>query len=105
MAARHHRYAPVCQSCGMPMERAEHFGTEADGRHTTRYCLFCYKGGKFTEPDATAESMIPKMADEIVRTQHLTPERAEEVARELIGTLKRWYAPPAEGEQGGGRAG
>lgn len=32
-----------CQSCGMPMQTAGDFGTEADGGASVDYCVYCYK--------------------------------------------------------------
>lgn len=32
-----------CQSCGMPMQTAGDFGTEADGGASADYCVYCYK--------------------------------------------------------------
>jgi hypothetical protein len=91
MAGKHHKYAPICQSCGMPIERSEWFGTYADGRKSVEYCQFCFQGGEWTEPDATMEDMVGKVALEIAKNQNLTDEKAERIARELMGTLKRWY--------------
>lgn len=47
----------MCQSCGMPLRSEEQKGTEADGSKSDKYCINCYKKGKFTWPDATAEQM------------------------------------------------
>ena len=46
-----------CQCCGMPMQAAADFGTEADGTASTDYCVYCYKGGSFTQ-ECTMEEMI-----------------------------------------------
>jgi hypothetical protein len=32
---------PVCQSCGMPMEKSEDFGTNAGGGKNKDYCHEC----------------------------------------------------------------
>ena len=32
-----------CQSCGMPMEKPEDFGTSNDGGRNEEYCCYCYK--------------------------------------------------------------
>ncbi len=39
---------------GKTMEKA---GTEAGGSKSADYCNLCYKDGKFTQPDMTAEKM------------------------------------------------
>ncbi|MBA3925505.1 zinc ribbon domain-containing protein [Listeria rustica] len=44
---------PQCQSCGMPMDKPELFGTEKDGTRSEKYCLKCYEMGQWKNPDAT----------------------------------------------------
>lgn len=46
-----------CQSCGMPMQTADQFGTNADGSLNTEYCCYCYKDGTFVQ-DCTMDEMI-----------------------------------------------
>ena len=41
-----------CQSCGMPLEREEDRGTEADGSPSPDYCRYCRKDGAFPEGQA-----------------------------------------------------
>ena len=51
-----------CQSCGMPIgSDPAGGGTNADGSKTTEYCGFCYRNGRFTEPDITREGMAAKV--------------------------------------------
>lgn len=33
----------ICQSCRMPMDREELFGTNADGSKNADYCMHCLK--------------------------------------------------------------
>ena len=48
----------MCQSCGMPLVKdPENGGTNADGSKSTKYCSYCYKDGKFFNPDFTARQM------------------------------------------------
>jgi len=47
----------MCQSCGMPIGKDELKGSEADGSKSQKYCVHCYKEGKFTWPGATAAQM------------------------------------------------
>ena len=47
-----------CQSCGMPLSEASHFGTNADGSRNEEYCTFCYRAGALINPDMTLEVMI-----------------------------------------------
>jgi hypothetical protein len=34
---------PFCQSCGMPLEKPEDFGTGANGFRINDYCIFVFK--------------------------------------------------------------
>ena len=42
-----------CQSCAMPIKKAEDFGTNTDGSQNQDYCQYCYQRGKFTESNTT----------------------------------------------------
>lgn len=68
---------PFCQSCGMPLQNVEDFGTASDGLMAEDYCRFCFQSGLFTEPDLTMKGMIDRSVDFMGR-------------RELIPNLKRW---------------
>ena len=46
-----------CQSCGMPLVKAEDFATNKDGTPMSEYCIYCFKDGDFTG-DITMEDMI-----------------------------------------------
>ncbi len=93
-----------CQSCGMPLQTPEHFGTEEDGSASLEYCCYCYKGGSFAA-DCTMEEMIVHclgFLDEFNADQgtRLTREQAAAEMKKFFPTLKRW-----EGLQDGGMAG
>ncbi|MCL2451561.1 zinc ribbon domain-containing protein [Candidatus Saccharibacteria bacterium] len=47
-----------CQSCAMPMSKKEDFGTKADGSVSEEYCSYCFKKGKFTNPNITMDEML-----------------------------------------------
>jgi hypothetical protein len=79
---------PFCQSCAMPMEKRENFGTNTDGSKNKEYCSYCYQNGKFTEPDITMEQMIKKCAG-IMKQMHI-PEAQIEQTKTFIPMLKRW---------------
>ena len=81
---------PFCQSCAMPMEKLEDFGTNVGGNQNKEYCRYCYQNGKFTEPDITREQMIEKCAG-IMRQMHI-PETQIEQTKKFIPMLKRWRA-------------
>ncbi len=84
---------PFCQSCGMPLERPEQFGTSAEGFRVNEYCGYCYRDGRFTEPDITVEGMIDKCVAIMVQQGVMGAEHARELMTELIPDLKRWRAP------------
>jgi radical SAM superfamily enzyme len=46
-----------CQSCSMPLDKPELFGTETDGSASNEYCIYCYKNGAFTTPNITLSEM------------------------------------------------
>ena len=81
---------PFCQSCGMPLEKPEDFGTGANGFRINDYCRYCFQDGAFTEPDISMKSMIDKCVG-IIAKQGIMPElRARALMTEVIPKLKRW---------------
>ena len=79
----------VCQSCAMPIEDAEAFGTEAGGARAEEYCTHCYQDGGFTAPDVTME----QMADVVAGFMEGMPKaQATEAALASLSGLKRWRA-------------
>lgn len=80
---------PICQSCGMPMQKEEDFGTDEDGSPSTEFCSNCYQNGIFTEPDISMREMIAKVAGILVN-MGLTKANAEKAANERIPRLNRW---------------
>lgn len=83
-----------CQSCGMPMQSPEQFGTNKDGSANSDYCQYCYQGGKFTQ-ECTMEEMIEHCAKFVAefnadsKTQ-FTKEQAIEQMKIYFPHLKRW---------------
>ncbi|MDR2956509.1 MAG: zinc ribbon domain-containing protein [Prevotella sp.] len=83
-----------CQSCGMPLNSSEYFGTNADQTPNEEYCTYCFKDGAYTS-DCTMDEMIDhclvyldefnKDADKVY-----TKEEARESMRQYFPTLKRW---------------
>lgn len=87
-----------CQSCGMPIDRAEDRGTEADGTLSEEYCIYCYKDGAFAQ-NCTMEQMIAHcadMVDEFNRDSEIkyTWDQAIEQMRKFFPELKRWKPRP-----------
>jgi len=79
-----------CQSCGMPMQKDEDFGTEQDGGKNGDYCIYCYKDGAFTA-DLTMDEMIDLCAGNVDDWDvKITKEEAVAMMRENFPKLKRW---------------
>lgn len=81
---------PFCQSCGMPLEKPEDFGTDEKGFRINDYCHFCFKDGEFTNPVITLEEMIRLATDCMVKYVNIPEEQARQITTEHIPTLKRW---------------
>lgn len=83
-----------CQSCGMPLQDSQYFGTEKDGSRNHEYCIYCYKDGDFVQ-DCTMEEMIDhciNYLDEFngaCNTQ-FTKDEAIAHMRQYFPKLKRW---------------
>ena len=83
-----------CQSCGMPLNASEDFGTNTDQSRNDEYCTYCFKNGEFTE-DITMDEMIEhcvQYLDDFNKDteQKLTKEQAVSQMKEYFPTLKRW---------------
>lgn len=79
---------PICQSCTMPLEKPEEFGTNADGSKSKDYCKFCFQKGKFTESSVTLKQMQDKCAGMMKQMGMPAPQVAEIV--KFLPKLKRW---------------
>ena len=80
----------ICQSCGMPMKKHEHHGTQKGGKKCKKFCYVCYEHGRFTDPDITLDKMVDKVAC-VIKTQMNMPEaQAKEMAKVTIPNLERW---------------
>ena len=79
----------ICQSCGMPMETNEDFGTNADGGINNEYCHFCWQEGKFTS-DVELPEFIEMQVKIAMDHLGMTEEEAREVAETTLPELKRW---------------
>lgn len=77
-----------CQSCSMPMDSADLWGTNKDGSKNTEYCKFCYTDGHFTNPDLTFEEMKEHMIK--VMGKNNLPADIVEAAINRLPFLKRW---------------
>ena len=77
----------ICQSCAMPLEKPEDFGTEATGP-SKDYCSHCYQNGAFTD-NSTMEEMI-EICIPFCREHFESDEAARKELQTQFPTLKRW---------------
>ncbi len=80
----------ICQSCGMPMQKIEDFGTNADCSRNDEYCHFCYGDGKFTDQGITMEQKIQRNVEIAKAKMNMSEEEARRMANATIPNLKRW---------------
>lgn len=76
----------ICQSCGMPLQSPDIYGTGSDGIQIEDYCIHCYKDGGYTS-DVTMEEMMRLCANYVnsnLRDFYIVNMRT------LYPHLKRW---------------
>ncbi len=81
---------PFCQSCAMPMDAPEKFGTNADGSKCEEYCTHCYQSGAFAWPDATLDGMVDFCAGVMSKNTGMSEDEAKAQLGEFMPKLKRW---------------
>jgi len=81
---------PFCQSCGMPMEVVDDYGSNADKSKSGEYCCYCFRNGKFLEPNITKEEMIEKVTKYMVAQMKMMESQAKKTVENFIPKLKRW---------------
>jgi hypothetical protein len=78
----------ICQSCSMPLNRTELFGTEKDGSMNGDYCNYCYQNGAFTVPDMSMEQMQEFVKNKM--NEMKMPNNTIDIAVNSIPSLRRW---------------
>lgn len=82
-----------CQSCGMPLDKPEVMGTNADQSVNEDYCVYCFKDGDFAE-DMTMDEMIDvsltHMKEMFGSDPAFDAAEAEANMRSFFPKLKRW---------------
>jgi hypothetical protein len=81
---------PFCQSCGMPMDNPDCFGTDERGLKVNDYCVHCFENGKFTNSNITKEEMIDLIIEIMIEKTKMSEEQARQISESFIPTLKRW---------------
>lgn len=74
----------VCESCGMPMRKAEDFG---GGNIENKYCKYC------TDAKGNLKSYEEKVADFtnlIIKTNDFGRAQAEKMAKESLKQFPAW---------------
>jgi len=80
---------PICQSCGMPLNKDEHFGTNKDKSKSQDYCFHCFQEGKFLDEGITLQGKIDKNVK--FGVQMGMPESlARHMSENMLPKLKRW---------------
>lgn len=80
----------------MPLYEEQYFGTNADGSANREYCVYCFKGGAFTN-DETMEQVIEHNLEYLEEfnkdsEQKYSKEEARQEMLKYFPTLKRWKA-------------
>lgn len=78
----------LCQSCSMPLERPEMFGTEKDGSLNKEYCIYCYKNGAFLNPGMTLDEMKVLVKEQMTKLK--IDNSVINMALSSLPYLKRW---------------
>ena len=83
-----------CQSCGMPLNVKEDFGTNEDMSLNEEYCTYCFQKGAFTQ-DVTMDEMINicvKHIEEFNKDSEVKHTKEEAIAqmKSFFPQLKRW---------------
>ena len=81
---------PFCQSCSMPMDNPDCFGTDERELRINDYCIHCFENGKFTNPDITMDEMIDLVTDIMIEKTKMPEDQARQISQSFIPTLKRW---------------
>ena len=80
-----------CQSCGMPLNVLEDYGTEAGGSQSKKYCTYCYQKGEFTGPETTLDEMIETSSKGwSEQDPNITLKQARTQMKQLLPHLERW---------------
>lgn len=81
---------PFCQSCSMPMEKPENFGTDEKGFKVNNYCHYCFQNGEFTHPDITLGQMTDIVVKNMTEHNNISEKQAKQITQSFLPKLLRW---------------
>ena len=79
----------ICQCCTYPLHNINELGTNEDGTLSLDYCIYCYKDGKWVDPNYTVQDVV-EYTIPFMTSPSMTAEQAREYLEKLVPTLKRW---------------
>lgn len=79
----------ICQSCAMPLNKPEDYGTNADSSKSKDYCFHCFQGGKFLDEGISLQGKIDKNVG-FAKMMGMSEEQARKMASSILPKLKRW---------------
>lgn len=79
----------MCQSYGMPFQKAEDHGTEKDGSRSEDYCFHCFQDGRFLDEGISLQKKIERNVKFGVR-MGMPEEMARHMCETILPKLKRW---------------
>lgn len=85
----------ICQSCAMPLNSPEDYGSEKDGSKSADYCLYCYVNGEFTSNNTMEEMIEACLSFALEGKVYPDAETARKQMFKDFPRLKRW-APAQE---------
>lgn len=74
----------ICESCGMPMKKAEEFGGQ---NPENKYCVYCTDESGALKP---FEQKLEDMTGFIMKTSDLSKEKAEQMAKDTMSKMPVW---------------
>lgn len=79
----------ICQSCGMPLQKEQDFGTNKGGNKSEEYCFHCFQDGKFLDEGITLQEKINKNV-KFAKLMGMPERQARQMASTILPGLKRW---------------
>jgi len=75
----------------MPIDDIALAGTEADGTRSSTYCTYCYREGKFINPNLGLDDMEVIVREQMMKRQ--MPQHLIDTALTMLPSLERWKQP------------